>query len=92
MSKQEYKTMRVPKEAWEVANETKRDGETWGEFLQRCSNNPPEIREFVEKSSTSNSGTDVEQKLDRIEAAQRTVDLEATAINQIADEVEQRLR
>jgi len=72
MSKQEYKTMRVPKEAWEVANETKRDGETWGEFLQRCSNNPPEIREFVERSN-------------------QTVDLEATTINQIADEVERRL-
>ena len=48
----EYKTMRVPEDDWKAAKESKRENETWGEFLQRCSNNPPEIREFVERSST----------------------------------------
>jgi len=49
----EYKTMRVPQEAWEQANDAKQDNETWGEYLQRCAENPPEITEFVEKESTT---------------------------------------
>ena len=49
---QDYKTMRVPREAWEQANDAKQDKETWGEYLQRCTDNPPEITEFVEKEST----------------------------------------
>jgi len=49
----DYKTMRVPEDAYEQAKADKRDEETWGDFLQRCSNNPPEIREFVE---TENAG------------------------------------
>ncbi len=46
----EYKTMRVPADDWEAADDAKRDGETWGEYIQRCSNNPPEVRKFVEAS------------------------------------------
>ena len=44
----EYKTLRVPKPDYEKAKESKEDSETWGEFLQRCSENPPETREFVD--------------------------------------------
>lgn len=32
----DYKTMRVPEAAWEAARDAKQDGETWGEYLQRC--------------------------------------------------------
>ena len=53
----EYKTMRVPKDAWETAQESKRENETWGEFLQRCSKNPPEIREFVESRGSNEGGS-----------------------------------
>ena len=49
----EYKTMRVPQEAWEAAKASKKTEETWGEFIQRCSNNPPEIKRFVEESATN---------------------------------------
>jgi len=69
---QEYKTLRVPEADYEQAKASKKSKETWGEFLQRCSNNPPEIREFVERSN-------------------QTVELEATTVNDIADEVERRL-
>lgn len=31
----EYKTMRVPKDAWEVAQEARGENETWGEYLRR---------------------------------------------------------
>jgi len=43
----EYKTLRVPAEDYEQARESKHDSETWGEFLQRCSENPPENVELV---------------------------------------------
>jgi len=44
----EYKTLRVPADAYEEARESKDDSETWGEFLQRCSENPPETKEYVD--------------------------------------------
>ena len=51
----DYKTLRVPEDAYDTAKESKREKETWGEFLQRCSDNPPEIREFVEAGDSSNT-------------------------------------
>jgi len=51
----EYKTLRVPEPDYEQAKTSKKDSETWGEFLQRCSNNPPEIKEFVEASESNES-------------------------------------
>jgi len=44
----EYKTLRVPEPDYEEARESKDDEETWGEFLQRCSENPPETKEYVD--------------------------------------------
>jgi len=43
----EYTTIRVSKEAKEAAQEAKRDGETWNEYLQRCTDTPPNVQEFV---------------------------------------------
>jgi len=43
----EYKTLRVPEDAYEVAKASKQETETWGEFLRRCSENPPETVEYV---------------------------------------------
>jgi hypothetical protein len=36
----DYKTMRVPEEAWKVAKEAKGEDETWGEYLRRCADSP----------------------------------------------------
>ncbi|AFH21768.1 hypothetical protein OSG_eHP8_00250 [environmental Halophage eHP-8] len=44
----EYKTLRVPEPDYEQARESKHDSETWGEFLRRCSDNPPETKEYVD--------------------------------------------
>jgi hypothetical protein len=44
----EYKTLRVPADAYEVAKDSKQETETWGEFLRRCSENPPETIEYVD--------------------------------------------
>jgi len=43
----EYKTLRVPEDDYEAAKDAKQETETWGEFLQRCSENPPENIELV---------------------------------------------
>ena len=43
----DYTTIRVSKAAKESAQEAKRDGETWNEYLQRCTDTPPNVQEFV---------------------------------------------
>ena len=43
----DYTTIRVSKDAKEAAQEAKRDGETWNEYLQRCTETPPNVQEFV---------------------------------------------
>jgi len=49
---QDYTTMRVPTEEWEAAKASKRETETWGEFIQRCTEQPPEIVELTEAPET----------------------------------------
>lgn len=78
----EYKTLRVPEDAYDAAQDAKRDAETWGEFLQRCSDTRPEIREFVEAGSETVEGgdasggvpDDLREQLDRIEASASTAE------------------
>ena len=43
----DYTTIRVSKAAKELAQEAKRDGETWNDYLQRCTDTPPSVTEFV---------------------------------------------
>ncbi len=50
----EYTSLRVSQAAKDAAQEAKQEGETWDDYIQRCSNNPPEIREFVEASDGVN--------------------------------------
>lgn len=73
----EYKTLRVPEDAYELAKDAKQDdkNETWGEYLRRCSENPPLVKEFVEADDEH-----------------RPVTLEATEYRKIAEQVEDRLR
>jgi len=52
----DYKTIRVPADDYDAAKASKHDSETWGEFVQRCTDEPPEVREFVDAS-----GSDVVQ-------------------------------
>lgn len=44
----DYTTIRVTQDAKDAAEESKREGETWNDYLQRCTDNPPEIVEYVE--------------------------------------------
>ena len=63
----EYTSIRVTQEAKENAEASKRDGETWNEYLQRCTDNPPEVREYVEVG-------DLRDRLSRIESAASTAE------------------
>jgi len=48
MAKTEYKAIRVSKDVKDKAADAKRDGETWDEYVLRCTENPPEVREYAE--------------------------------------------
>ena len=63
----EYTSIRVTVDAKDDAEESKRDGETWNEYLQRCTDNPPEVREYVELG-------DLADRLNRIESAASTAE------------------
>ena len=43
----DYTSIRVDKDAKQAAAQAKRDGETWDEYVQRCAENPPEVRQLV---------------------------------------------
>ena len=83
----EYTSIRVTKAAKEAAQESKADSETWNEYLQRCTDNPPEIREFVEAESLDTGTDDLDEvkelmdKVKRLESMTR----EATNAAQSAD-------
>lgn len=49
----DYTTIRVTEDAKTEAEQSKRDSETWNEFLRRCTENPPERREFVDADTVT---------------------------------------
>ncbi len=55
----EYTSIRVSQSAKDAAEESKQENETWDEYIQRCSNNPPEVREFVEADADGLAYDDV---------------------------------
>jgi hypothetical protein len=44
---QDYTTIRVTEAAKADAEQSKRDDETWNDYILRCTENPPPVREFV---------------------------------------------
>jgi len=77
---QDYKTIRVPADDYDAAKASKHDSETWGEFLQRCTDEPPEVREFVDaddllegQSVTKSASIDYSEIQTRVEKAVRKV-------------------
>jgi hypothetical protein len=71
----DYKTLRVPEPDYEEARESKNDSETWGEFLRRCSENPPENVELVPVDELErtllgridDAATNLETKIERLQ-------------------------
>jgi len=48
----DYTAIRVTEGVKEAAQEAKQDGETWDEYVLRCTEHPPEVREFVDSEET----------------------------------------
>ena len=44
----EWTTIRVPQGAADEARDAKHHKETWGDYLRRCADSDPEVREFVD--------------------------------------------
>jgi len=44
---QEYTTIRVSEAAKAAAQDAKRDDETWNDYIQRCTDTPPNTTELV---------------------------------------------
>jgi len=80
----DYTTMRVPTPDYENAKESKKDSETWGEFLQRCTEQPPEIVEYVDTAQLDELLKCVEQ----IQSAQGNTVKEALEIAEGPTEID----
>ena len=84
---QDYTTIRVTEAAKQAAEETKRDDETWNDYIRRCTENPPEVRELVDAEA---GGPQVDDS-DIARAVVRQFDY-AELANAVADELEARQR
>ena len=68
----EWTTIRVPQGAADEARDAKRNSETWGDYLRRCADSDPEVREFVDvqdvlEDRPNQSVADVLNRLDDLE-------------------------
>jgi predicted CopG family antitoxin len=98
----EHTTIRVTKDAKEAADKAKKENETWNEYIQRCTEQKPEIVEFVEADpcmdgyvmdgTVEKDGETVPNCVPKEEFTQ-SVEIDYTELaNQTAEEVERRLR
>lgn len=70
----EYKTLRVPEDAYEQAQQARQEtGDTWAEYLRRCSNNPPEEINVVDADHVTEALLDElpEQTAQKLRGMQR---------------------
>ena len=68
----EWTTIRVPQGAADEARDAKHHKETWGDYLRRCAESDPEVREFVDvqdvlEDRPNRSAADVLNRLDDLE-------------------------
>jgi hypothetical protein len=78
----EYTTIRVSEAAKAAAQDAKRDDETWNDYIQRCTDTPPNTTELVpvedalaelrDHGSGSATGIDADALAERV--AERTSD------------------
>ena len=86
----DYTAIRVSTDAKEAAESAKRDGETWDDYIRRCTENPPEIREFVESANGDSVTSDVDPS-ELAREVSRQLDY-AQLAGKVGDEIEGRLR
>ena len=86
----EYTTIRVEQTAKDTAEEHKEEGETWSDYIRRCTENPPEVKEFVESANGDSVTSDVDPSEIAREVS-RQLDY-AQLAGKVGDEIEGRLR
>lgn len=60
----EYTTIRVRQDAKDKAEQHKQSDESWSDYLLRCTDNPPEVIEYVDKDvvdSATGATTDADK-------------------------------
>jgi hypothetical protein len=62
----DYTTIRVSEDAKAQAQEAKREEETWNEYIQRCTEQPPEVREFVEADTERIDYAEIETRVEKV--------------------------
>jgi hypothetical protein len=84
-------TIGVSKEAKRQAKDAKHDNETWDEYLQRCTDEPPEIVEFVEMSNDVGIADAVEELRTQLSMANdRGVELDTEGLFAALETIEER--
>jgi hypothetical protein len=89
--------------AKEQAQDAKHDNETWDDYLQRCTDEPPEIREYVEQTGNDEGIADAVEELknglsvandpgveldtERLFAALRTIEERTGRLEQMLEEM-----
>jgi hypothetical protein len=63
----EYTSIRVPETAKEIAAESKADGETWAEFMQRCADEGPRKVEVVPRDDIDQRLASIERTLEELQ-------------------------
>ena len=71
----DYTAIRVTEAVKEQAQEAKQEGETWDDYVLRCTEHPPEVMEFVESTDTDELES-LKSSVETIE--QRTGSIERT--------------
>jgi hypothetical protein len=62
---QDYTTIRVTEAAKAQAEQSKREDETWNDYILRCSENPPEVKEYIEADSMNVDYAEVENRVEK---------------------------
>ena len=95
MAQQDYTAIRVTPDVKAKAEDAKRDGETWNEYVLRCAENPPEVREYVDAESIPDGLENIangDVDTDKIAAeVSEQIDY-AELSNRVANELEGRMR
>lgn len=78
----DYTAIRVEPDAKEAAEQAKKDGETWSDYIRRCTENPPKVKEYVEALNGSTVTDDAKREI-----LGRLDDLEARLPRKVGEEL-----
>lgn len=83
----DYTTIRVTKAAKADADASKRDDETWNDYLQRCTDTPPECIEVVPAADVSGGDAPDQAALAELHDALATIEERTGRIERAIEEL-----